>query len=70
MFARYDDRNTSLSFTGDDAEARRLILDEEGSDLEIDEHDQDFGNKPSPLRASLTRALALLCVCSLSVGSH
>lgn len=25
---------------------------------------------PSPLRAYLIRALALLCACSLSVGSH
>lgn len=80
MSAHYDHRNSRLSFTEEDAEARRLIarvIEEEAENSELETVDNGSDDdqileeqKPTPLRASLTRALALLCVCSLSVGSH
>lgn len=53
--------------------AQRRVSIEEGLEIEDDvvslHLDSDFP-QPTPVRAFLVRALALLCACFLSVGSH
>ncbi|TCD71510.1 hypothetical protein EIP91_008891 [Steccherinum ochraceum] len=49
----------------------RIPTDLDELDNTVEELHVDFVSaRPSPLRAYLIRALALLCACSLSVGSH
>ena len=54
--------------------ARDLSRDPPEDELELDEDTESIHleseERISPLRANLVRALALLCACSLSVGSH
>ena len=66
---RYRDRSSSRSARDD------TPMDDHSSeeDVIVDEDDSvhlEHRDSVSPMRAYLIRALALLCACSLSIGSH
>jgi hypothetical protein len=72
----HDHRDRRLSLADDEEQARRLMVallqEEDGLD-EREPLNPDEIRSARPkfhLRASAIRALALLCVCSLSIGSH
>jgi hypothetical protein len=61
------------SFVDEDDESRQLISAISTNNSEVEtmslDHMHVFRGNPR-LRAYFIRALALLCVCSLSIGSH
>ncbi|KAI0732375.1 MFS general substrate transporter [Fomitopsis betulina] len=64
---RYSDAHDSLSRAEDSEDEDTLTSDEE---LESAVRILPNEGQPSPLRAYVIRAIALLCACSLSIGSH
>lgn len=73
----------TLTMTSADQQAHAPLLSESRDEGEHNEYEEDVLNerveeeilhteydRPSPARAYFIRALALLCACSLSIGSH